>query len=45
MGEEQRRSEEQGKEEERDEKMQDLDVSKEESEDVRGGLSRTYEKK
>lgn len=39
MSDEQRHSEEE-RETEREETMEDLDVSKEESEDVRGGLSR-----
>jgi hypothetical protein len=44
MSDEQRHSEDQGKEEERDETMQDLDVSQEDSENVRGGLLREGER-
>ena len=40
MSDEQRRSEDENRETERDETMKDLDVSEEESEDVRGGLRR-----
>ena len=41
MSDEQRYSEDESKESERDETMKDLDVSKDESEDVKGGLART----
>jgi hypothetical protein len=41
MSDEQRYSEDESKESERDETMKDLDVSQEEGEDVKGGLART----
>lgn len=41
MSDEQRYSEDESKEGERDETVKDLDVSQEEGEDVRGGLRRS----
>lgn len=41
MSDEQRHSEDENREAEREETMEDLDVSQDEGEDVKGGLQRT----